>query len=430
VGQRSRARLGTPAYLHAKLPPYSQTSTFQGGCVPGRPRSIAWPRGFGPSLLDGPRVILAVVGDSLPLSTLLSHVLVAFTVEFDNESERQLEHGTTRHGSTMGSLRAPWLVSLVMWSNCMRFLDDAKGITVAELERRARTSTNLAGMQRWGYIVVGTGSAASRGKRPRTDAVVRPTPAGRKAEQVWRPLFAVIEDRRRKRLGQKEIDRLRESLCGVASQLSVELPDCLPILQYGLFSRRPEKDRPEPTEPGGETLSRLPLPALLSKVLLAFAMEFERESELSLAISANLLRVLDQAAVRVQDLPPRTGVSKESIRMALGILLKKGLMVIEPRPSGSRAKLARLTAKGQQAKDAYGRLLDAVEQRWLSRFGESPIRSLRNSLEPLVGEPRSQSSPLFQGLEPFPHGGEPRFRGPTPCRIIRWCCIAAGSRMG
>jgi hypothetical protein len=36
---------------------------------------------------------------SLPLATLLSQVLVAFTIEFDNETERQMQHGTTRHGS-------------------------------------------------------------------------------------------------------------------------------------------------------------------------------------------------------------------------------------------------------------------------------------------------------------------------------------------
>jgi hypothetical protein len=50
----------------------------------------------------------------LPLATLLSQVPVAFTIEFDNEAERQMPHRTSRHGSTPGSLHAPWLVSLVM----------------------------------------------------------------------------------------------------------------------------------------------------------------------------------------------------------------------------------------------------------------------------------------------------------------------------
>ena len=58
--------------------------------------------------------------DRLPLPALLSEVLVAFTIEFDNGYERQMPHRTTEHGSTAGSLDAPWLVSLAMWENCMR----------------------------------------------------------------------------------------------------------------------------------------------------------------------------------------------------------------------------------------------------------------------------------------------------------------------
>ena len=42
---------------------------------------------------------------------------------------------------------------MVMWSNCMRFAGE-EGITVRELERVARTKTNLNGMRRWGYIVL------------------------------------------------------------------------------------------------------------------------------------------------------------------------------------------------------------------------------------------------------------------------------------
>jgi hypothetical protein len=228
----------------------------------------------------------------LPLPTLLSHALAAFTIEFDNESERQMLHRTTRHGSTTSSLHAPWLVSLVMWSNCMQFVTE-EGVPIRELERRARTTTNLAGMQRWGYIVIEPDPADRRPKPPRSAWVVRATPAGRKAQEVWRPLFLAIEKRWQERFGK--IDQLRESLWAVASNLDVELPDCLPVLRCGLFSRGPEFERrasAQREEHG--TRSLLPLSALLSRVLLAFAMEFERDSDLSLAISANVVRVLDE----------------------------------------------------------------------------------------------------------------------------------------
>lgn len=119
----------------------------------------------------------------LPLPTLLSHALVAFTIEFDNESEHQLPHRTTNHRSTADSLHGPWLVSLVMWLNCMRFVDD-KGVTVQELEQLARTRTNLNGMERWGYVFIEPNPTDRRPKPPRSTWLIRPTRAGQKAQEL------------------------------------------------------------------------------------------------------------------------------------------------------------------------------------------------------------------------------------------------------
>ncbi len=339
----------------------------------------------------------------LPLPTLLSHALVAFTIEFDNESERQITHWTTRHGSKSGRRQGVWLVSLAMWANCMQFLDD-EGITVRELERRARTKTNLNGMQRWGNIMVAPDPADPRPKPPRSAWLVRVTPAGRQAQDVWRPLFGVIENRWRERFGEPEIDALRESLWAVASQFDVELPDCLPILGYGLFSRGPEHEQPAEHRRKSGAGSDLPLSALLSRVLLAFAIEFERESGLSFAISANILRVLDENGVRVRDLPLLSGVSKEAISMAIGFLRKKRLVEVAAENPASRFKAVRLTARGCEAKVRYLETLAAIEKRWSTRFGKDAISALRAALEPLVGEPTAEKSPLFRGLEPYPDG--------------------------
>ncbi len=343
----------------------------------------------------------------LPLPTLLSHALVAFTIEFDNESERQMGHRTTRHGSA-GSLHAPWLVSLVMWSNCMRFVDE-NGLPVGELERRTRTTTNLAGMQRWGYITIEKDPADRRPKPPRSAWVVRATPVGRKAREVWQPLIHAIEKLWQQRFGEDEIAELRESLWAVARQLDLELPDCLSILGCGLFSKRPDYER---WASARSEDSPLPLPALLSRVLLAFAIEFETESDLSCAISANIARVLDEKGVRLRDILLLTGVSKEAVSMGMGILRKKRLAVVEPYPSGIRAKVARLTPKGREAKDAYRQLLINIEQRWQARLGKDTIHALREPLEQLVGQPTAQQSPLFRGLEPYPEGWRASVRKP------------------
>ncbi len=356
----------------------------------------------------------------IPLPTLLSHALVAFTIEFDNEAEHRLPHSTTTIRSTgpestaprsNAGLPAPWLASMVMWWNCMRFLE-AEPITVRELERRARTPTNLHGMQRWGYIVVAPDPAETR-PRPRLSAgLVYATPAGRTAQKIWRPLFGVIEERWRERFGGIEVDARKQALAAVAGQLSADLPDCLPILGYGLFCKDRVTKLPRSAEPAETACPNLPLPALLSKVLLAFAMDFEAESPLSLAIFANLVRILDEKGVRVRDLPVLSGVSKEAISMAMGILRKYKLAVVEKDPAGSPWKTVRLTPLGLEVQRSSQHRLEAIEEHWQTRFGSAAIRRIRDLLEPMVGEPTSGRSPLFGGLEPYPTGWRAFVRKP------------------
>ena len=128
-------------------------------------------------------------------------------------------------------------------------------------------------------------------------------------------------------------------------------------------------------------------------MLLAFAVEFENESDLSLAISANVLRILTEEGVRVRDLPRLSGVSKEAISMAMGVLKKRRIAVVEADPAGSRAKIARLTSRGQAAQDAGHKLLAVIEERWRSRL------RCREYRQP-SGRPRSASSVRGVGTLP------------------------------
>src|SRR5215467_15688050 len=108
-----------------------------------------------------------------PLSALLSQVLVAFTIEFDNEFEHSIPHRTTNHGSSGGSTSVPWLVSMAIWMQFMRFVPD-QGIHGKELCRRTGLSPKAfrtwltRPSQWWGYVTV-------------SEMLVRPTPGGMKA---------------------------------------------------------------------------------------------------------------------------------------------------------------------------------------------------------------------------------------------------------
>ncbi len=345
--------------------------------------------------------------DRVPLAALLSQVLVAFTIEFDNEFEHQVPHRTTNHGSAGGSV--PWLVSRVMWSNFMQFVDE-EGTTIRDLLSLLRMSDKnlriwLTRMEKWwGYIVIKPKAVGASSKRMHPDAVVLTTAGGRKAQQVWRTLDGLIENRWRERFGEDTIDNLRQSLSTIVSQLDVELFDSLPTLGYGLFSHGPEKPlRAQATE-SPATCARLSLPSLLSRVLLWFAIEFEQASEVSLAISANILRLLSEEGIPLRDLPRMAAVSKEAVAMAISFLTRRGYVLVASKPGGSRGKILLLTPKGRNAQEAYGKLVGTIEQRWQTQLGDGTVRLLRDSLMRLVGEPTSQRSPLFRGLEAYPNG--------------------------
>jgi hypothetical protein len=183
----------------------------------------------------------------------------------------------------------------------------------------------------------------------------------------------------------------------VASELDPALPDCLPIQKWGLFSDGP---KPGKGAPDRADLESLPLPALLARVLLGFALEYERESAVSLAVSANAVRVIEDEGTRVRDLPALSGVSKEALAMTFSFLTKRGYVIVEAEAPGSRMKKVRLTARGILAKDAYEKLAGTVEQRWVEKFGKSAVEGLRKCLGSLAADGTAERSPLFAGLEP------------------------------
>jgi methyltransferase (TIGR00027 family) len=362
-------------------------------------RSVRRTRPPAPSRPTTPQPSLSPQEGPLPLSALLSQALVAFTIEFDNEAEHGLPHRTTDHGPGWSGDGA-WLVSLVMWENCMRYVT-GEPLTVGDLLARARTGTNLDGMRRWGYVTIdGTARKIRKGK-PGPDAVLRATVAGLRARQIWQPLPALVEQRWRDRFGAGQVSRLRDSLVVLVRQLDPGLPDCLPILSAGLLSQVPARPpRPDPAEPADS--AGLPLPALLSRALLSFALEYEPEAGRSLAAAATVLRVLGQDGTRLRDLPALAGISKAAVRWALGVLTRAGLAAEEPDPAARRGRVARLTSAGQRAQRQYHELTGAIEQRWRERFGDGAVTALRAALEPLATAPDGGYPPLLGGLKPYP----------------------------
>ena len=115
-----------------------------------------------------------------------------------------------------------------------------------------------------------------------------------------------------------------------------------------------------------------------------------------------MLRVLGPEGTRLRDLPLLTGISKEAVTWAMGVLLRARLAIEEPDPAASRGKAARLTPAGLLAQRRYLEFLSTVEDRWQQRFGRDTLGALRRSLEELAVGADGEPPPLFQALEPYP----------------------------
>jgi DNA-binding MarR family transcriptional regulator len=330
-----------------------------------------------------------------PLSALLSQVLVAFTVEFDNEFERRM--------CDAGYPGAR--LSLVVWANLMRFLA-TEALSVRDLAARASTPADqmksaLGCLERWGFIVLQSGPPLAKrppdrerragwgsGRGIRGDWMVRLTAKGLTASEIWPPLFGEIERRWETRFGKNEMSRLRQALEAVANKLDVELPHGLPVSAEGIEEFPPRI---------GGSDARLPLPTLLSQLLLTFRLEFDRESPVPLVHCANTLRVLGGEPIRVAEIPGLTGGSPETSGIGWQI---KHYVVVTPDPTGSRGKVVRLSPRGLKVQQRYRSLIGEIEKRWEERFGNAAIEKLRESLKGLFGRQSGGVPLLSEGLVP------------------------------
>jgi hypothetical protein len=286
-----------------------------------------------------------------------------------------------------------------MWSNFLRFVGD--GITVGELVEAAglpksKTLSTFGGMERWRYVYVTPepSGAAPRSKRDgwggaralRREWFIRPTAVGKKTQEIAPPLSSEIEARWELRFGAGAIGELRRDLATVLEGFTQELPEYLPIVGSANGMRTEVEHRPGSPTPSAQ------LSTLLARVLLVYTLELESQSELSLPLMANFVRVLGKTALDVGEIPATSGVSKEATSMALRFLAKTGHVSVE-------AKRAVLTDKGMKAQAAAPDLHAAVEGAWDAKRVRETTRAI---LE--------QRLSLSEGLRPYPDGWRARKR--------------------
>ena len=347
---------------------------------------------------------------------------MAHTIEFDNLAELRLPHHTSDEARGEGS-DTPWLVSYVCWANVLEYVGP-DGLTVGALRAQARTDRLLLeGLRRWRYLrlIPPAGKALTKPFPAATQ--VRTTRHGRRAQDIWRALPAVMDERWRGRFGDDSVERLHQALATVFTRLPIDPPAFLPVVvphpeREGRGARRP--DHPAIRWPRARPTSSRCSPGCCCPSRI----DFEAESRLSLPISANTLRVLDRDPRRLRDLPRLTGVSKEGNAMCTGFLERRACAVVEPDPAATRGKVIRLTDKGVAARAKYERLAGrhrgglAHHLRPASRrHAARRARDARRRRHPRVVSPGRRPDPRTRQLAglgesarhaaPLPHGAAP-----------------------
>jgi DNA-binding MarR family transcriptional regulator len=303
------------------------------------------------------------VASQLPLNILLSQTLIALTNEFEREGA-----GT------------PPVPSLTIWSNVLQYVGD-EGVDQRRLPARAHLSKRafppaIGSLKRSGYVVVGADPDDPKAK------IVRPTDLGREAREAFRPLFDVVDKRWRKRFGTGEMQTLRTTLEDLVGQLEFELSHY--PTGYGSadvsITGGPGQDWKFWPRDDGDTVSTLPLSALLSQALVAFAIDYEREG-LALAFSATVLPPLSDKWQPLSDPPPMgiTGNGRNTLE-------RHGIAVVKADPKDKKAKLVRLTWLGNRLRDIYRPLVGKIEKNWQTTYDKDTILTLRATLQRIVGQ--------------------------------------------
>jgi DNA-binding MarR family transcriptional regulator len=158
------------------------------------------------------------------------------------------------------------------------------------------------------------------------------------------------------------------------------------------------------TVPPNTPTNQIPLPGLLDMASAALFAEFRID-----LVEAGygdirpthgcVFRFVREEGMRLTELATFADMTKQSIGEIVDDLADRGYVERIPDPADRRAKLIRLTEKGEQAQ-ATGRALFAkLEQRLADRYGADRLEQLRPLLEEIVTTPAPQAVPEPRGTE-------------------------------
>lgn len=265
--------------------------------------------------------------------------------------------------------------SLDMWSNLLRVLDEVGTDSHAlpmmvSLSKRALQSRMKAAM-RHGWVEI-----QKSGSGP---ATVKLTARGSAIATRCKRLVDKVEEVWRANTGADLAHKFRTSLESVVAAFWLEHPHY--PAGYGAadasITGGNGRDWKAVRRRAGDTVSKLPLTALVSQALVAFAMRYEEKSPVALSLSTTIIRYIPPEGCLLKDLGNSVGVSA---------LLRHGFLRLSG--TGASSTLS-LTSKGLAVKSAYEERIMSVEADWRKDFGDISVTNLRRGLADVIDATRA-----------------------------------------
>jgi DNA-binding MarR family transcriptional regulator len=152
------------------------------------------------------------------------------------------------------------------------------------------------------------------------------------------------------------------------------------------------------TSPPSTPLRQIPLTGLMDIAIEAMLAEFRVE-----LVEAGygdirpthgcVFRFVREEGMRLTELATLAGMTKQSVGEVVDDLVGRGYVERIPDPADRRAKLIRLTEKGEQAQATGFGLFAQLERRWSERYGADRLAQLRDLLEEIATVERPQAVP-------------------------------------
>lgn len=158
--------------------------------------------------------------------------------------------------------------------------------------------------------------------------------------------------------------------------------------------------------------SRVTLPALMDLAAEAMFVDFRKLLEESGITDVRpthgcVFRFVHGDGMRLTELASRAGLTKQSVGEIVDDLADLGYLERYPDPTDKRAKLIRLTKKGDEAQRIGFSLFAQLESEWAETFGADRIAALRTLLEEIA---------LAKAPDAVPELALPATPAPAPAR--------------